>query len=123
MYDGTHELFRESFAAFVDAEMVPKYHDWEVAGIMDRELYTTAGKHGFVGMAVPEQHGGGGSDDFRFNAIIAEELAKRGINGAGLGLTLHNDIVTRISSNTAMTSKPIAGCQGSHRASWSQQSR
>jgi alkylation response protein AidB-like acyl-CoA dehydrogenase len=94
IYDETHELFRESFAAFVEAEMVPKYHDWEVAGIMDRELYTAAGKHGFVGLAVPEQHGGGGSDDFRFNAIIAEELAKRGINGAGLGLTLHNDIVT-----------------------------
>ena len=94
IYDETHELFRESFAAFVDAEMVPKYHDWETAGIMDRELYTAAGKHGFVGLAVPEQHGGGGSDDFRFNAIIAEELAKRGINGAGLGLTLHNDIVT-----------------------------
>jgi alkylation response protein AidB-like acyl-CoA dehydrogenase len=94
IYDETHELFRESFAAFVDAEMVPKYHDWEIAGIMDRELYTAAGKHGFVGLAVPEQHGGGGSDDFRFNAIIAEELAKRGINGAGLGLTLHNDIVT-----------------------------
>ena len=94
IYDETHELFRESFAAFVDAEMVPHYHDWEVAGIMDRELYTAAGKHGFVGLAVPEQHGGGGTDDFRFNAIIAEELAKRGINGAGLGLTLHNDIVT-----------------------------
>ena len=94
IYDETHELFRESFAAFVDAEMVPKYHDWEAAGIMDRELYIAAGKHGFVGLAVPEQHGGGGSDDFRFNAIIAEELAKRGINGAGLGLTLHNDIVT-----------------------------
>ena len=94
IYDETHELFRESFAAFVDAEMVPKYHDWEAAGIMDRELYTAAGKHGFVGLAVPEQHGGGGSEDFRFNAIIAEELAKRGINGAGLGLTLHNDIVT-----------------------------
>ena len=94
IYDEMHELFRESFAAFVDAEMVPKYHDWEAAGIMDRELYTAAGKHGFVGLAVPEQHGGGGSDDFRFNAIIAEELAKRGINGAGLGLTLHNDIVT-----------------------------
>ena len=74
--------------------MAPKYHDWEVAGIMDRDLYTAAGKHGFIGMAIPEQHGGGGTDDFRFNAIIAEELAKRGINGAGLGLTLHNDIVT-----------------------------
>ena len=51
IYDETHELFRESFAAFVDAEMVPKYHDWEAAGIMDRELYTAAGKHGFVGLA------------------------------------------------------------------------
>ena len=94
IYDETHELFRESFRAFVEAEMVPKYHDWETAGIMDRDLYTTAGKHGFVGMAVAEEHGGGGTKDFRFNAIIADELARRGINGAGLGLTLHNDIVT-----------------------------
>jgi acyl-CoA dehydrogenase len=94
IYDETHELFRESFRAFVDAEMVPNYHDWESAGIMDRELYLAAGKHGFIGMAVPEAHGGGGSTDFRFNAIIADELARRGINGAGLGLTLHNDIVT-----------------------------
>jgi len=94
IYDATHELFRESFRAFVEAEIVPKYPDWEAAGIMDRELYVEAGKHGFVGMSVPEKHGGGGTTDFRFNAIIADELARRGINGAGLGLTLHNDIVT-----------------------------
>ncbi len=94
IYDETHELFRESFRAFVEAEMVPKYRDWETAGIMDRELYVEAGKHGFVGIAVAEQYGGGGTKDFRFNAIIADELARRGINGAGLGLTLHNDIVT-----------------------------
>ena len=94
IYDETHELFRESFRAFVEAEIVPKYPDWEAAGIMDRELYVEAGKHGFVGMSVPEKHGGGGTTDFRFNAIIADELARRGINGAGLGLTLHNDIVT-----------------------------
>ena len=94
IYDETHELFRQSFRAFVEAEMVPRYHDWETAGIMDRDLYVAAGKHGFVGMAVPEIYGGGGTMDFRFNAIIADELAQRGINGAGLGLTLHNDIVT-----------------------------
>jgi alkylation response protein AidB-like acyl-CoA dehydrogenase len=45
-------------------------------------------------MAVPEEHGGGGSDDFRFNVVVAEELAAAGIGGAGLGLTLHNDITT-----------------------------
>ena len=94
IYDETHELFRESFRAFVEAEIVPKYPDWEAAGIMDRGLYVEAGKHGFVGMSVAEEHGGGGTTDFRFNAIIADELARRGINGAGLGLTLHNDIVT-----------------------------
>lgn len=94
IYDETHELFRESFRTFVEAEIVPKYPDWEAAGIMDRELYVEAGKHGFVGMSVAEEHGGGGTTDFRFNAIIADELARRGINGAGLGLTLHNDIVT-----------------------------
>ena len=94
IYDETHELFRESFRAFVEAEIVPKYPDWEAAGIMDRGLYVEAGKHGFVGMSVAEEHGGGGTIDFRFNAIIADELARRGINGAGLGLTLHNDIVT-----------------------------
>ncbi len=37
---------------------------------------------------------GEGVDDFRFNQIVAEELAYAGIGGAGLGLTLHNDITT-----------------------------
>ena len=53
-------------------------------------------------MAVPEEYGGGGVDDFRFNVVLAEELARAGIGGAGLGLTLHNDIThARTSSPTA----------------------
>ena len=94
MYDETHELFRESFKAFIAAEMTPHYQRWEHDGIMDREVYKKAGEHGFTGLAIPEEHGGGGTDDFRFNAIIGEELAFAGIGGAGLGLTLHNDITT-----------------------------
>ena len=57
-----------------------------------RELYSSAGRYGFTGLSIPERFGGGGSDDFRFNQVIAEELAAAGIGGAGLGLTLHNDI-------------------------------
>lgn len=94
IYDETHNLFRESFASFVAAEMTPKFEQWEADGITDRQIYTEAGKHGFTGMAIPEQYGGGGVDDFRFNAIMGEELAAAGLSGAGLGLTLHNDIVT-----------------------------
>ena len=94
IYDDTHELFRESFRSFADAELVPRIDEFEDAGIMDRSVYVEAGKHGFVGMNVPEKWGGGGTTDFRFNAVIGEEVAATGLGGGGLGLTLHNDITT-----------------------------
>ena len=91
--DETHLLFRESFRDFVGKEMTPHFHDWEAAGIMDREIYAKAGANGFVGFNLPESHGGGGSDDFRFNAIVNEELQYAGLGGAGNGMTLVNDIL------------------------------
>lgn len=94
LYDDEHLAFGESFRSFVAKEITPHYLDWEGAGIAPHELYTSAGRHGFLGMAIPEEFGGGGTDDFRFNAVIAEELAAAGIGGAGLGITLHNDITT-----------------------------
>src|SRR4029453_3512826 len=36
--------------------------------------------------------GGGGVDDFRYNLVLSEEIQATGVGGAGLGLTLHNDI-------------------------------
>ncbi|MEO6652591.1 MAG: acyl-CoA dehydrogenase family protein [Ilumatobacteraceae bacterium] len=94
IFDDEHAAFRESFAAFVAKEVSPHYLQWEADGIAPRELFSGAGRYGFVGMAIPEEFGGGGSDDFRFNQVIAEELAAAGIGGAGLGLTLHNDVTT-----------------------------
>jgi len=94
LFDDEHEAFRESFASFVGKEIVPDYLEWEAAGIAPHELYAKAGGCGFVGMSIPEEFGGGGSDDFRFNQVVGEELAYAGIGGAGLGLTLHNDITT-----------------------------
>lgn len=94
IYDETHDLFRTSFRSFVDAEMVPNHARWESEGIIDRELFLAAGEHGFLGMAIPETHGGGGNGDFRFNAIQGEELARAGMGGAGLAIGLHNDITT-----------------------------
>jgi alkylation response protein AidB-like acyl-CoA dehydrogenase len=94
IYEETHDLFRDSFRSWLEAELVPRRDEFEAAGIMDRGLYAAAGKHGFLGMAVPERYGGGGTDDFRFNAIISEELAETSGGGGGLGITLHNDITT-----------------------------
>ena len=94
LFDEDHESFRESFAAFVANEITPHFLDWERARIVPRQVFARAGEFGFVGMAIPEQYGGGGSHDFRFNQIISEEIAAAGVAGAGLGLTLHNDITT-----------------------------
>jgi alkylation response protein AidB-like acyl-CoA dehydrogenase len=87
-----HELFRASVRRFVTDEMTPHHDEWEQQGIVDRELFRKAGDHGFLGMAAPEEHGGGGVDDFRYNVVIAEEIQRGGVNAAGLGWTLHNDI-------------------------------
>ncbi|MEV7863011.1 acyl-CoA dehydrogenase family protein [Streptomyces hirsutus] len=92
MYDTEHEDFRAAFRAFVAAEITPHLEEWESAGIVPRELFTAAGKAGFIGMAVPSEYGGGGVPDFKFSAVIAEEIGATGISGAGLGLGTHNDI-------------------------------
>ena len=94
LYDDDHLAFADSFRAFIAKEIAPDYPRWEEDGIAPRDLYTRAGANGFLGMAIPESYGGGGSTDFRFNAVIGEELALAGIGGAGNGITLHNDITT-----------------------------
>jgi alkylation response protein AidB-like acyl-CoA dehydrogenase len=87
-----HDLFRESFHTFVEREIVPHDLEWNDAGVVSRDLFTKAGAAGFIGMAVPEEYGGSGVDDFRYSQVIAEELQYAGVAAAGLGLTLHTDI-------------------------------
>ena len=94
LYTDEHLAFAESFRLFITREISPRYLEWERDGLAPRSLYQRAGAAGFLGMAIPTEYGGGGSSDFRFNAVLAEELAAAGIGGAGLGLTLHNDITT-----------------------------
>jgi alkylation response protein AidB-like acyl-CoA dehydrogenase len=92
IFTDEHEMFRDAFRQFVDKEIVPGFLQWEADGIVPRELFAAAGASGFLGMDVPEELGGGGVEDFRYNLIIGEELQRSGTGGAGLGITLHNDI-------------------------------
>lgn len=87
-----HDLFRDSFRSFLEREALPSRDQWEREGIVDRGLFLTAGKGGFLGTDAPEAYGGGGSEDFRFNQIIDEEVQAAGLGGVGLAISLHNDI-------------------------------
>jgi alkylation response protein AidB-like acyl-CoA dehydrogenase len=87
-----HRQFAESFRAFLDSEVVPHFDEWEEQGIVPRGVFRTAGAGGFLGLEVPEEHGGAGVDDFWFNAVLHDEIGSTGTTGFGVGLTLHNDV-------------------------------
>ncbi|CAB4726901.1 MAG: acyl-CoA dehydrogenase [Actinobacteria bacterium] len=92
LFEEEHDMFRKAFRTFLDRELVPHRDEWESAGVIDREVFSKAGAAGFLAMSVPEQFGGAGVDDFRYNLIIAEEICAADVYPAGLGMTLHSDV-------------------------------
>ncbi|HEX2356236.1 MAG TPA: acyl-CoA dehydrogenase family protein [Micromonosporaceae bacterium] len=91
LYEPVHEEFRGLCREFLAREAIPYHESWEKAGIVDREVWRKAGAAGLLGMDVPEEYGGGGQRDFRFNAVLVEEIVGSGCSGLGFGL--HNDVV------------------------------
>ncbi|MFC6883159.1 MULTISPECIES: acyl-CoA dehydrogenase family protein [Actinomadura] len=76
VFEPDHELFRESVRQFVQRTLVPLDEDIRAERMLRREVWLEAGRQGLLGMQVPEEHGGQGAGDFRFNAVIGEELAR-----------------------------------------------
>ena len=90
LFEPEHDLFRESFRAFLERHVAPYHEQWEADKLVVRGVWLEAGKQGFLGMAVPEEYGGGGNPDFRYNTIITEEVTAG--RYSGLGFSLHNDV-------------------------------
>jgi alkylation response protein AidB-like acyl-CoA dehydrogenase len=99
IYEAEHEALRETTKQFLEREVAPHADKWERERIVDRSAYIAAGKYGLIGFNMPEEYGGGGSDDFRFNAVITEEFAKWG--NAVPALSLQNDVVGPYFKNLA----------------------
>ena len=91
LYEAEHEAFRDATRSFLAKHVTPFHDEWERAGIVDRAVWVEAGKQGLLGTDVPEQYGGGGIADFRYNCVVGEEVTRAG--GSGVGFTLHNDVM------------------------------
>ena len=76
IYDEDHEAFRSSVQEFLDREVIPHLEEHAASHGLPREFWQAAGKQGFLGLEVPEQYGGLEAGDYRFNAVLTEELAK-----------------------------------------------
>ena len=92
VFDPEHDLFRQSVEHFVATEILPNHPEWDEAGIVDKAMFRAAGDAGMLGIAIPEELGGGGVDDFRYNAVISEVIAASGTGASGACITVHNNI-------------------------------
>lgn len=91
IFEAEHEALRDSVGTFLRNEAVPHTKEWEDAGLIPRAFWEKAARHGFVGFEAPEEYGGAGISDFRFNAVIGEEVALSGT--VGDNFMLQNDIL------------------------------
>ena len=91
IFEADHEAYRDTVRVFCEKEVVPHHDQWEKDSIVPREIWEKAGELGMLGFNLPEEYGGGGIDDFRFNAVQSEEIIK--VGASGLGFVLHTDLV------------------------------
>ncbi len=91
IYEQEHEDFRASVRTFLDKEVVPFHDQWETDGQVSREVWTKAGEAGLLCFDVDEEYGGAGVKDFRYNTVVAEEMARVGASGPGF--PVHSDII------------------------------
>ncbi|TSE01552.1 acyl-CoA dehydrogenase [Skermania sp. ID1734] len=92
-YDSEHRQFRDVVRSFVRDTITPVHEQWEHGGRLDRSPFTEAGKLGLLGFPVAEQFGGPGVHDFRYHAILVDEVTRAGAAAAGIAFSLQNDVV------------------------------
>ncbi|MHA7985363.1 acyl-CoA dehydrogenase family protein [Rathayibacter sp. CAU 1779] len=82
IYDEDHEAFRDLVKAFVKRHVTNEaIQRWDAEGEIDRETMKAAAEAGLLGLSVPEEFGGAGMlGDYRFRAVVNEEII-----GAGAG--------------------------------------
>jgi alkylation response protein AidB-like acyl-CoA dehydrogenase len=90
IFETEHDAFRDTVRTFLAREAIPHHEQWEVDGQVDRAVWKAAGAAGLLGTDVPEEYGGGGVPDFRYNAVVTEEICRAGTTG--LGFSLQNDV-------------------------------
>lgn len=83
-----HHIFRDAVRRLFAAELEPNLERFDAEGKSDRAFWRTCGEAGLLCPQVPEAYGGLALD-FRYNAIVAEELAYA---GSPIAFGVHSDI-------------------------------
>ncbi|GAA1027350.1 acyl-CoA dehydrogenase family protein [Virgisporangium ochraceum] len=84
------QAVRELAAGFVDREILPYAAVWDRREQVDVSIVRKLGDLGFLGLTIPEEHGGSGGDHLTY-CLVLEELGRgdsavRGMVSVSLGL-------------------------------------
>jgi alkylation response protein AidB-like acyl-CoA dehydrogenase len=93
IYSEDHEAFRSSVKEFLRREVVPHVEEHAEERRIPRPVWLAAGAAGYLGLEIPEEYGGSAASDYRYNAVLLEELAKVNLALAS-SLSIHFDVVT-----------------------------
>ncbi|MFZ0715651.1 acyl-CoA dehydrogenase family protein [Mycobacterium sp.] len=92
VYDPVHDEFRDSVRSFVKRSITPYAEKFIEDRRVPRETWMAAGDAGLLGLQIPEKFGGGEADDYRFTAVLLEELAHSSAALAS-AIAIHADVV------------------------------
>ncbi|CAB5708005.1 Acyl-CoA dehydrogenase, short-chain specific [Delftia tsuruhatensis] len=76
------DSLRATAVRFIESEMQPQDEAARKQGHVGHAIWRRAGELGLLCTDIPEEYGGGGGD-FRHEAVIHEEMARRGLTGMG----------------------------------------
>src|SRR4051812_32339674 len=76
LFDADHDALRDSVREFVTRHLEPTEEKFIEQRYIDRWIWLQAGVNGYLGSEVSEQYGGSAADDYRFNAVLGEELVR-----------------------------------------------
>ncbi|GAB3598293.1 acyl-CoA dehydrogenase family protein [Microbacterium tumbae] len=94
IYDEDHEAFRDLVKEFVKRYVTNQaIEGWDAAGEVDRQTMRAAGEAGIIGLSVPEEFGGAGMlQDYRFRAIVNEEIIAAGAGSLAGAFGIQDDL-------------------------------
>src|SRR6266567_4987323 len=93
LFTDEHEAFRASVRTFVEAELAPHALEWEQEGHFPDWVFKRMGDLGFLGVRYPAEYGGQGGD-WGHAIVLAEELARVGSGGVGMGIAVQSEMAT-----------------------------
>ncbi len=93
LFTADHDDYRQVVRDFVDREVSPNRARWDQERLIDRQVWLAAGKQGIIGLGVPDEYGGGGEPDYRYQVVVMEELARAGAASLASSFSLQDNII------------------------------